>query len=89
MTTLGKLKVGKISGTCSNCGRTYFSDRPAPQFVVCQCYKYCPQCGTLMTPFSNDLGMKTGESKLAVLYVCYNCNPPCYSKQEPIEVQLE
>jgi len=50
-------KVGYAYGKCSRCGREFRVRKPAPQFVLCDCYRYCPleNWTQLMTPFSPDL----------------------------------
>lgn len=83
-------KVGKAIGVCSVCGKTHMRDRPT-DVAYCDCYRYCPQCGEAMEPYTpENLGKNYNPDKgLHVLFVCRNCSPPYYSKQMPVEVSLE
>jgi len=82
-------KVGKAVGVCGVCGQTLTRDRPA-DIAYCDCYRYCPNCGRAMTPYTPDLNGKNydPERGLKVLFVCTNHSPPYYSTQKPVEVQL-
>lgn len=60
-------KVGYAYGKCPVCGREFRVKRPAPDFVVCDCYRYCPleNWTKLMQPYWPDLTpstYKTGET---------------------------
>jgi len=54
------VKVGYVSGTCSNCGKELSAPKPADLFV-CDCWEYCPRdhgkgaYGTKMEPYTPDL----------------------------------
>lgn len=54
---MGVPKVGYAFGKCNVCGREYQVKRPAPDFIVCDCYRYCPLEGwtKLMQPYTPDL----------------------------------
>jgi len=100
---MGVPKVGYAKGVCPSCGKMLIRKRPA-DVAVCDCYRYCPLCGTEMTPFNPDLtpstygagegfALKGQEVKssgwtVETLYVCYNHSPPHYSSQKPVEVKL-
>jgi hypothetical protein len=79
-------KIGFAEGKCGVCGKTLRRRRPADT-AVCDCYEYCPICGTKMTPYTPDLSPTTYESgELDVLLLCPNCGYK--SKQKPVEVRL-
>jgi len=96
-------KVGFAQGTCPVCGKLLIRKRPA-DLAVCDCYEYCPLCGTKMTPFTPDLtpstygaeesgGLKgqaveNAEAGIETIMVCSNHTPPYYSRQKPVEVKL-
>jgi len=91
------VEIGYAEGTCSRCGKTLRRRRPA-DYVVCDCYQYCPLCGKKMQPYTPDLtpstygpiesGEATGdtESPVNILYYCSDCK--YYSALRPVEVIL-
>lgn len=97
------MKIGYAEGECPRCGKILRRRRPA-DVAVCDCYRYCPLCGSEMTPFTPDLtpstyraeeaqalkgeAVESPEWTIETLYVCNNHAPPYYSKQKPVEVKL-
>lgn len=95
--------MGLVKGVCGNCGSKIQRDSPVPMVVTCPCYKKCPLCGAEMTPYTPDLSPGTyraeddydplgvatkSEATIETLFVCKNHEPPYYSSQMPVEVQL-
>lgn len=79
-------KIGFAEGKCGACGKTLRRRRPA-DIAVCDCYEYCPICGSKMAPYTPELSPVTYESgELDVLFQCANCGYK--SKQKPVEVRL-
>jgi len=97
-------KVGYANGKCGRCGHEYHVKRPAPDLLICDCYKVCPLCGSEMTPYTPDLDPATyrnveaydvkggsavsPDATLETVYVCRKHVPPYYSLQKPVEVRL-
>lgn len=64
---MGISKVGFAYGKCGVCGREYRVKRPAPDFIVCSCYRYCPLEGWTkeMQPYTPDLTLITYRNEPA------------------------
>jgi hypothetical protein len=81
--------MAEFEGKCPSCGKVHRSDRRG-DIVVCDCWRYCPLCGTEMTPYTPDTTPKTygtnGKRDLTVLMVCTLHSPPFFGKQKPVEV---
>jgi len=58
------VKVGCVSGSCSNCGKELSAPRPA-DLIVCDCWEYCPRdhgngaYGSKMESYAPDLTPST------------------------------
>lgn len=80
-------KIGFAEGKCGVCGKTFRRRRPA-DVAVCDCYEYCPVCGTKMTSYTPDLSPTAYDSgELDILFQCSSCGYK--SKQKPVEVRLK
>ena len=87
--------MAAFSGKCSRCRREYYADHP--DVVVCDCYMYCPVCGSEMAAYTLDLASnvygKGDRRDLQVIMVCNNSaahpdGSPFFSTKKPVEVEL-
>ncbi len=47
--------MGLVQGVCDACGGKIRRESPVPIIVLCECYRYCPICGSEMEPYTPDL----------------------------------
>jgi hypothetical protein len=93
-------KIGWAVGVCPKCGRVYRREYPA-DLAICDCYRYCEICGSLMTPYTPDMNPRTyrsedvddptgsadkHEATVRTRYYCAKCD--VYSDGVPVEVEL-
>ena len=79
-------KVGFAVGRCPRCGKLLMRRRPA-KVAVCNCWMYCPICGSKMQPYvppSDPRQINKGD--LETIMVCQKCGYK--SKAKPAEVPL-
>jgi len=93
-------KVGHACGTCPVCGKEHCRPRPQ-EYVYCDCWKFCPDdhgTGPYTTPmkdFTPDASMGAAydtEKGILVVKYCDHADHSegyYYSKQLPVEVELE
>ena len=90
---------GYASGVCPRCGRDLM--RPLPAFdAVCDCYRYCQECGAEMTPVAPDLDAANyrvedildpsgaadrSEEKMDTFYRCLACGSLSSAKPQVVE----
>jgi hypothetical protein len=86
------IEMAKYEGKCPNCGKIHRSESEG-EIVVCDCWRYCPICGTEMTSYTLDLAPRTygvdSKKELQILMICTHHSPPFYSSQKPVEVELD
>ncbi|MFQ5822255.1 MAG: hypothetical protein ACE5I5_19930 [Candidatus Heimdallarchaeota archaeon] len=58
-------KIGYAYGKCPVCGREFRVKRPAPDWVVCPCFEYCPleNFTKKMQPYTPDLTPSTYKAE--------------------------
>ncbi|MEM4704261.1 MAG: hypothetical protein QXJ02_04260 [Candidatus Bathyarchaeia archaeon] len=80
----------KSVGNCPKCGKTHYSDRSC-DLVVCDCWLYCPLCGSEMAAYVPDLTVNVygldGSRDLQTVRVCPFHSSPFFSKQKLVEVE--
>lgn len=86
---MSEMKAGYAVGTCSKCKKEHRKPRPV-DVAYCNCWKFCPLCGTEMADYVPDTSGETSynpEMGMHAVKYCSICDR--YSKQLPVEVALE